>query len=395
MTEKRANRTGSRRAEMARGVLAKAERILALAKFRFMGDTIVATPFLGQLRGQFPNAAVTLLTSPSAAVALAGCPHVDSILSLETVGVSRWRHSRELLGLLRQGDYDAVFLLNRSFHCAVTSAQAGIPARIGYATDLRGPLLTLPVPYSFDRHEVECHLDMLRALGLPAQPQLPDLWISEEERRQIAARLSELGWPEKRPLIGVQPGSNDAAIREWGAERYACVADQLVEETGGSVILMGGAAERQTAARMASAMRHPALNLAGALSLREALAAIGLCDLWLGNDTGLLHAAVAQRVASVGLFGPNKVLRWGYDTPRHRSLVVVPDRPARNDTTVRRCLDAIRPEMALEAARAVLCQPRGHSEETAYAAPALDAAAGRSPYYDAALAPALAPVRRR
>src|SRR5579884_248959 len=395
MAEKREPRTVSRRAETARDALAAAGRILVLAKFRFMGDTIVATPFLGQLRGQFPNALISLLASPSAATALAGCPHVDAILSLETAGVSRWRHSRELLDLLRQGDYDAVFLLNRSFHCAVTSAQAGIPVRIGYATDLRRPFLTLPVPYSFDRHEVECHLDMLRALGLLAQPQLPELWISEEERRPMAARLTELGWPENRPLIGVQPGSNDAAIREWGAERYAWVADRLVEETGGSVILMGGAAERPTAARMVEAMRHPALNLAGELRLREALAAIGLCDLWLGNDTGLLHAAVAQRVASVGLFGPNKVLRWGYATPRHRSLVVIPDRPARDDTTVRRCLDAIPPETALEAARAVLRHPKRQPEEAAYAAPAPDPAAARSPYFDATLAPALAPVRRR
>ncbi|HLV81232.1 MAG TPA: lipopolysaccharide heptosyltransferase II [Chthonomonadaceae bacterium] len=395
MAEQRVTRAVSRKAELARQALAGAGRILALAKFRFMGDTIVATPFLGQLRSLFPEAKIALLTSPSAAAALAGCPHVDSLLALETAGVSRWRHSRELLALLRQGRYDAVFLLNRSFHCAVMSARAGIPARIGYATDLRGPLLTVPVPYAFDRHEVECHLDLLRALGLPAQAQLPDLWISEEEQVQVAARLAERVGPPARPLIGVQPGANDAPIREWGAQRYAWVADRLIEETGGSVILMGGAAERETAAHMATAMRHPARNLAGELGLREALAAIGLCDLWLGNDTGLLHAAVAQRVASVGLFGPNKARRWGYDTPRHRSLVVVPDRPARDDTTVRRCLDAIAPDAVLEAAREVLGSPRRQPEEASYAVPASGSGTAPSPYFDADRAPALAPVRRR
>src|SRR5579871_2356151 len=115
MAEQRVTRAVSRKAELARQALAGAGRILALAKFRFMGDTIVATPFLGQLRSLFPEAKIALLTSPSAAAALAGCPHVDSLLALETAGVSRWRHSRELLALLRQGRYDAVFLLNRSF----------------------------------------------------------------------------------------------------------------------------------------------------------------------------------------------------------------------------------------------------------------------------------------
>lgn len=388
----------SRAAERARGALAQAARVVVVTKFRFMGDTIVATPFLRQLRGHFPKAEITLLTSPSAAVALDHCPYLDRILSLDG-GAGRWRQTQELFLRLRQGRYEAAFLLNRSLHCAVITTLAGVPMRIGYVNESRRPFLTVPIPYSFDRNEVDCHLDMLRALGLAAQDSLPDLWITDTERRRAHALLREGGWPGQaagRPLIGVQPGSNDAPIREWGAERYAHVADILAQETGGHILIMGGEAERETADRMARAMRCPSINLTGTLELREALAIIGLCDLWLGNDTGLLHAAVAQRVASVGLFGPNKVVRWGYDTTRHRSLVVFPETPARDDATVRLCLDAIVPDLVLETARAVLSQPCSETPEAGFAVQPAEVAPSRPPYFAANLAPGtLLPARRR
>jgi heptosyltransferase-2 len=376
----------SRRVQAAREILAKARRIAVVTKFRFMGDTIVATPFLTQLRRHYPQAHLTLLTAPTVVEAFQNCPDLDEMIPVQIRGISRWRHTHELLGLLRGGRYEAVFLLNRSLHCAAICSLAGIPVRIGYANEFRGPLLTVPIPYFFDRNEVDSHLDMLRAIDLPVEDALPELWVSDAERERGLQILAEQGWNRdmQRPLIGIQPGANDPEIREWRAERYAHVADQLAAETGGRVVLMGGSAESRAVQAMSDAMRDRPLSLVGALQLREALAVIGLCDLWIGNDTGLLHAAVAQRVASVGLFGPNKVVRWGYEAPRHRSLVVIPDYPVRNDAAVRRCLDAITEEQVLETAREVLRRPR--SED--------GIPFSRPPYYAATLASTRSAPRR-
>ena len=383
----------SRAAQVARETLDGASRIAVVTKFRFMGDTIVATPFLRQLRHCYPKAEITLLTAPSVVTALAHCPYVDHSYPVEMNRVGRMKHSRELYGWLRDGRFSAAFLLNRSLHCAAISSFAGIPVRIGYMNEFRRPFLTVPVPYFFDRNEVDCHLDMLRALGLPTEDALPELWFTEAEKiegRTLLTRRSV----KNRPLIGIQPGANDPFIREWGAERYARLADALAEETGGTVLLMGAGAERETAGRTADAMRSKPVNLVGELGLRQALTVIGLCDLWIGNDTGLLHAAVAQRVASVGLFGPNKVVRWGYDSPRHRSLVKFPDKPARDDGTVRRCLDAIPEDLVLKTAREVMHAPVELPGPVTLSTP--NAERARPPYFTATLDPAsLLPVRRR
>jgi heptosyltransferase-2 len=336
--------------------LRSARRVAVVTKLRYMGDTIVATPLLRHLRCYLPTASITLLTAPSVAVALKNCPYVDSLVSMNSDGKSRFQQALELGRALRAGRFTAVFLVNRSFHCALMALLARVPIRIGARCELRGPLLTVGVPRSFYRHEVDGHLDILRTLGYEVKAALPELWLQDEERAAAADVLRAHGWDDKsgRPLIAFQPGANDAWIRAWGAERYAFVADTLLGETGGVGLMLGGPGERGAAAAMAKAARSPLIDLVGEIELRQALAVIGLVDLWIGNDTGLLHAAVAQHVPSVGLFGPNKVARWGYDAPRHRSLVVFPESPAHRDSDVRRCLDAISENQVLEAAHDVL-----------------------------------------
>lgn len=348
---------GTPSAAKARQSLLRAKRIAVLNKFKFMGDTIVATPLFRQLRQYCPDAEIDIYTSGSAATALEDYPYISRTVSLKQGSGRRLQHTRELVQTLRERSYDVAFLLNRSMQCAIAAQLAGIPTRIGYKAECRSLFLTLPIPYSFDRNEISCHLDMLRALGLPAEDTLPELLFSEPLRSQARTLLEGLGWRGElagRPLIGFQPGANDAYIREWGADRYAKVADRLIEELGATVLIMGGLEEKETADAMERSMAHPALNLIGKTKLREALALIGECDLWIGNDSGLLHTAVAQAVPTIGIYGPNKVVRWGYDTQRHRSLVVFPERPAETDDAIRQCLDQIPITLVLKTAREVM-----------------------------------------
>ena len=350
----------SERAEIAHHALASAKRVALVTKFRFMGDTLVATPFFKQLRTAYPHLDLTLFTAHSAAAALQNCPYLDAFEPMDKPNGRRLRHTRDLYGRLKQGQYDAVFLLNRSFDSALLATLAGIKTRIGYDNERRGRFLSVPIEYRWDRNEVDAHLDILRAIGIAATDALPELGFSEEQYWDARSFLKVQGWSgesEGRPLLGFQPGANDPTIREWGAERYAAVADKLIEETGGFAVIIGGNEERGTAARMLAKMERPALDLTGKLPLVSSLSTIGLCDLWVGNDSGLLHAAVGQRVPSVGIFGPNKIARWGYDTPKHRSLTHFPETPALDDAAIQRAISEISVTRVLETALEVLNAP--------------------------------------
>jgi heptosyltransferase-2 len=327
--------------------LASARQILVVTKFRYLGDNIVATPFLRRLHEALPDARVTLLAGPFIPTLLQGCPYLSDVIPFDPKGSARTRRNLALVRDLKSLRFDAAFLVNRSLHSAMVAALARIPVRIGFDTEHRGPLLTRRVPYDWSKRDLDCALDLLRAEGLPAEPALPELWVSPEEHAAADERLRSLGIEPGALLVGVQAGANDPHVREWGAEKFAAVADHLSETRGARVLLFGSEAERPVSERTAALMKRPAEVLAGRTGLREALALISRCGLWVGNDGGLLHAAAALCPASVGIFGPTKAPRWGYDAPRHRTVAFTPEEPVTDAAGIRRCLDAVTVDQVL------------------------------------------------
>ena len=152
-----------------------ASKILVM-RYRFIGDTVLTVPFLRNLRQAYPEARIDLMLEPFSGQVLTGCPYVDRIIPFEFKTIHKYSASSQrgkLAGylhywkLLRQEGYDAVFALKRSLSSALLIRAAGIPRRIGFATEGRTLLLTDPVPYRQDQHEVQNFLDCLRVLRHP------------------------------------------------------------------------------------------------------------------------------------------------------------------------------------------------------------------------------------
>lgn len=347
----------------AQRAIVDAQRILVVTKFRYLGDTIVATPFLRRLREVAPKAAITLLTGPALPILLQGCPYLSDIWTFDPHNPGRWRAHWQLITRIRAAQFDAAFLLNRSLHCAWIAALAHIPRRVGFNTEYRGPLLTTRVPYRRDAREIDCYLDLLRAVGVEAGYRLPELWVTQEERRRAREMLAEAGAPTPlpRPCILFQPGAKDPYKKRWEAARFAAVADGLAQryqtgETSGlhaCFALIGAKEEEEDCAQVAALSRVPFVNLAGSTNLREALALLAEADLLIANDTALVHAAAALHTPTVSVQGPQTAAKWGYDAP-HR-VVTAPFPFGRADRHAnRRALDALPPEPVREAALAVL-----------------------------------------
>lgn len=341
---------------MSLGRLGAARRILVVTKFRYLGDTIVATPFFRRLKEAMPEAEITLLSGPAMPGLLKGCPYLAGIIPFNPRGGRRLARNLGLIRQIRENRFDAAFLLNRSLHSAAIARAAGIPIRVGFDTEFRGPLLTNRVAYDWNKPDRDCALDLLRACGMPADPALPELWVDEAERAEAEEILRANGVEPGEFLIGMQPGAHDPEVREWGAAKYAEAADRISATHEGRVILLGSAEERSVSEAVARAMKSSQLVLTGGTSLRQALAIIARCRLWVGNDGGLLHAAVALGPATVGIFGPTKAARWGYFTPRHKTIAHFPEagRSERDAAAIRASLDSIAPDEVVAAAESAL-----------------------------------------
>ncbi len=284
-----------------------------------IGDAVLTTPLLRELRRAAPGAEITLVVRPDTEPLFAHCPYVDRLLTFDPDAEGPFRqlalHVRALrlarkelwgrtdLALLPRYDsdsYHGTFLVHFSgarrraaFSETVNDHRAA--ANRGY-----NRLLTDTLPALDGVHEVERNLAVLRALGGTPERDELELWPQEADR----AFAEEL-WRSRRlgsggPVIALGVGASHPR-KVWPAARYAEVAERLAASTDARFILLGGPGERELGAPLRRA-GGAVVDLIGETTLPQAAALLERCDLYLGNDTGLLHMAAATDTPVVGMW---------------------------------------------------------------------------------------------
>lgn len=299
----------------ARPANVKSNRILVVRN-RFIGDTMLAIPFLRNLRRAFPDAVIDVLCESGADPLLADCPYTDELLP--------WRRpprvGRVVRGSLgnvvenarwiRRRRYDTVYLLKRSLSSVLLAWFAGIPRRIGFRSIGSG-LLSRTVPVVPSRHQAELFLDLLRCEGIAVDDGRNECWTTEESVGRADALLA--GIVAERPRVFLAPQSTDEH-RLWPLERFAKIIDWLVADRGCDVFLCGGPADRPVHEALrglvAAGSSQRMHDYSAMLSLRDVGGLLARMDLCLGVDSGLNHIAAANGVPVVVLAGPTDPNRW-------------------------------------------------------------------------------------
>ena len=273
----------------------------------WIGDVVMTFPAIAAVRETLPKARITVLVKPWVADLVRMHPAVDEVMVYERPG----RHAGlgGLLALareLREKRFDAAILLQNAFEAAVIARLARIPVRAGYSTDARGLLLTHPVERTSqikNVHQSLYYLEMLQALGFRSSG--GSLRIATTERQRLSAErlMGQFGIAGRRPLVGISPGAAYGPAKRWFPERFAAVADRLTGRFSCPVVLFGSAGDRASTEAVQSAAKSALIDIAGKTNLGDAIALIARCDLFITNDSGLMHVAGALGVPTVAIFG--------------------------------------------------------------------------------------------
>jgi heptosyltransferase II len=309
------------------------ERILVVCT-RYIGDTVLAIPFLRNLRRAFPAARIEVCVEGAAREVLADCPYVDELVAWQRPAGRRGL-LQNLLALGRQAawladrNYTRAYLLKRSLSAAALAWWAGIPRRIGLAGDGRW-LSTRVVRPTPGRHQAARYLDLLRADGLPLDDGRGENWSSLAARACVAPLLERL--PAGRPRVFLAPCST-SRDRCWPVGRWAALVAWLVRDRRAEVVLCGGiddlAVHDELRASLEAAVACHVHDFSELLSLREAGVLVAAMDTCVGIDTGLMHLAASHGVPVTVLFGPTDPNQWSPWTARAvvvRSARVTPPR---------------------------------------------------------------------
>ncbi|MBI2862491.1 MAG: glycosyltransferase family 9 protein [Chloroflexi bacterium] len=296
-----------------------------------LGDVLFTTPALRALRQAFPAAEITYLVGPWSATIVERNPNVDRIMRCEFPGFTRRRPASLVAPYvalaawarwLRRGHYDMALNLRFDFWWGAALAYlADIPDRVGYAIREWQPFLTRAVPFE-PMHAVDQNLTLVKTVaGAVQSPTVLEFSPTEEERDRVQQLLESRGVTPGASLIAIHPGSG-SQVKLWAEERWAQVADALIERWGGQPVFTGSRDEIVLCQRILGAVAHPAISLAGELTIGELAALFEGCQLVLGVDSGPLHLATARDVPTIHLYGPSEPLLfgpWG-EPARHRVL---------------------------------------------------------------------------
>jgi heptosyltransferase-2 len=259
------------------------------------------------------------MLEPFSGQVIAGCPYIDEMIPFEFKTIhtySRQSERGKLAGyfhywkFIRDRKYDAVFVLKRSLSSALLAWAAGVPRRIGFATEGRGILLTDPVPYRQDQHEVENFLDCLRVLDISIRSTGLELWPSTEDDGKAISLFSSAGWKSEDLKIIIH-GAASLPAKQWPLERFAAVMKALKHRYNPHFIYTGAKGDISLYQKIEEQGPFGGLNLCGITTLHENLSVYRASHLFFGVDSGPMHMAAAVGVPVIALFGPTDERKWG------------------------------------------------------------------------------------
>jgi lipopolysaccharide heptosyltransferase II len=283
------------------------KRILIVRTDR-IGDVLLSTPVIEELRRAYPNAYIAMMTSPYAKEVVSGNPYLDEVIVYDKDKRQRsWRSSLKFSRNLKKKRFDAAIILHPTNRVHLVTFFAGIPKRVGLNRKL-GFLLTDRIEHTKqlgEKHEIEYNLDILRYMGIEPKDNRLFMPIKPTEEKWAESIFRSENIKPADKVLAVHPGAS-CPSKVWPSQRFAQAADRLIDKYGFKVILISGPKDVKLTQDVISHMRHPAVNLAGKTSVSQLASVLKRCRLFISNDSGPVHIASALDVPVISIFGRNQ-----------------------------------------------------------------------------------------
>lgn len=284
---------------------------IALLILDHLGDVVFTSPAVSNLREAYPKAEFTVFVGPWAKDVYLYNPRIDRVEVFEASWFSRSGRGEGLFSLsrrLKKGNFDLAIDFRGDLRHILAMLLAGIPFRLGYGITGGGFLLTVSPDYPFERHAVEKHLALVKALGVEISQRSLEVFFPQKAEEKVERLLVRSGL--KGSFVIIHPGAGSQA-KKWPLENFAQVGKRL-EDEGYSIVITGSQEERKEAQKLAEEIGGSAFSLAGELSLIELIALIAKAQLYIAGDTGPLHLASALGIPFVAIYsGTNQAELWG------------------------------------------------------------------------------------
>ena len=286
----------------------KVKNVLVIAQKR-IGDTVVSIPAFRAIRNGLSQSRIFVFAPSYIRDIMERIGEIDHIIEFDS-GLSLFNKAkkiREFSGFPYELAIDLT--CDYTLEGALLTFLSRAKYRVGYDTFGRGLLFNKSIPHKNRSIPMsEEILEITRSIGLDTKDKNLKITPSDLAQKEASQFLREQKVTEEELLIGIHPGGHYPTQR-WLTDRFAELADRLIERYPVKVVLLGGPKELELIDLIKNHMEKTPIFYVNK-PVRNLLALIQSCHLLLCNNSGPLHLATALETPTVSLMGPTQPERW-------------------------------------------------------------------------------------
>ena len=295
------------------------KKILIVRQHNQFGDLLATVPLFRAIKETYPDSETTIIVSPQNYYAVTKNEYLDRVFIFDKKKLFKPAYFSEMLNLLRE-HYDAVIVpvtVAISFTSNFIARLAKAETRIG-AKSLNGK--ENKFHFFFDRkvimdwrifpdeHVSEFGLGILKPFGIITKNNKSAVFFDEEEINAVRKFIEEKIQKKDEILIGLHVGAGKKKNR-WSLNKYIELMDQLNVEYPVKFYLTGSTGDKPEInyVKNKSGLEVPVFMNK---TIPELAAIISESDLFITNDTGVMHVAGTTETPQISIFGPTNPYNW-------------------------------------------------------------------------------------
>jgi heptosyltransferase-3 len=291
---------------------------ILIIKFRNIGDVLLSTPLIENLKLSYPNAQIDFALNDYCIDMIEENPNINNIFPYYRSRFQKMsffkRIAKELqyFNTIKSMKYDIVINLTKGDRGSFLSLLSGAKIKIGYKSDNILLKILKPFTYNFNddiKHTIEKDLDALLFLNKNIKNKNLSIYWAKKSEKKVKKLLDKYNISE---FIHIHPVSR-WMFKCWEDDRMANIIDYIQNTKKIKVILSASTNENESKrmAKIISLCKTSPINLSGQLSLKDIAYLSSKAKLFFGVDTAPMHIAAAVKTKTFALMGASEPLCWG------------------------------------------------------------------------------------
>jgi heptosyltransferase-2 len=283
-----------------------------------IGDALMFTPVLKLLKKSSPDSSIDVLVMFGAAKEIYDKnPFIESVIQFNFLKENIFASLKFVLGLRKK--YDAVINVypsnRKEYNLISFLIGAKKRAAVEYLHDNKmnlGWLNNITVKEDDSVHNVQTNIKLVEKLlnkNFDDEPPM-EIFLSNEDEQFAGKYLNELNINKSDLVIGFHPGCatlKNHIKRRWEAEKFAELGKKLINEKHAKIFLFGGPEEEELKSLINSMVDSENSFIIKTETFLQSIAIMKRCNLFITNDSALMHVASALKLNIVPIIGPTNV----------------------------------------------------------------------------------------